>query len=425
VTRIAAPGWVEHVMWWHVYPLGFLGADTTGGDRSAHRTLADIEPWLEYVLELGLNGVVLAPIFESETHGYDTVDYYRIDARLGDERDFDGLIAAAHARGIRVLLDGVFNHVGRGFVAPESYPPASDLVQHAADGSLVPFEGHDALVTLDHADDRVADLVVDVMTYWLGRGVDGWRLDAAYAVPSEFWAHVLPRVRALYPDAYLMGEYLHGDYPALVRAGALDSATQYELWQAIWHSIADANFFELDWALRRHDEFLAVFTPYTFIGNHDVTRIASQIADPRHHAHAVVLLMTLGGTPAVYYGDERGERAVKEQRAGGDDGIRPAYPVGPDAFGDDRGEVFRLHQELIGLRRRHAWLTAATSHTISLTNTQYVFEVSAGSSRLLVALNLDDRELDVPTAAESLRAGDATRSAGVWRVRPHAWAILE
>jgi len=413
-------------MWWHVYPLGFLGADTTGADRSGSRTLGDLEPWLDYVIELGLNGVVLAPVFESESHGYDTVDYFRIDARLGTEHDFDRLIAAAHARGIRVLLDGVFNHVGRRFRAPDRYPPASDLLQRGAGGAPVPFEGHDALVTLNHADERVADLVVDVMTHWLGRGADGWRLDAAYAVPSAFWARVLPRVRAAHPDAYLMGEYLHGDYPALVRAGSLDSATQYELWQAIWHSLEEANFFELDWALRRHNEFLAEFTPYTFIGNHDVTRIASQIADPRHRAHALVLLLTLGGTPAIYYGDERGERAVKEHRVGGDDGIRPAYPGGPAAFGADAeaGAVFDLHRELIALRRRHAWLSAAISRTISLTNTQYVFEASAASSRLLVALNLDDQPLDVDGAAEAPLAGEAARSERGWRVPPHGWVIL-
>src|SRR4051794_5062630 len=105
-------------MWWHVYPLGFLGADVTGRDRTARRTLGDIESWLDYVLELGLNGIVLAPIFESESHGYDTIDYFLIDSRLGTEGDFDRLISAARARGIRVLLDGVFNHVGRTFRPP-------------------------------------------------------------------------------------------------------------------------------------------------------------------------------------------------------------------------------------------------------------------------------------------------------------------
>ena len=105
--------WVKHVMWWHIYPLGFLGADATGADRRPGRTLADIEPWLDYVIDLGLNGILLAPIFESETHGYDTIDYYRIDSRLGTETDFTQLLDAAHQRGIRVLLDGVFNHVGR------------------------------------------------------------------------------------------------------------------------------------------------------------------------------------------------------------------------------------------------------------------------------------------------------------------------
>lgn len=416
MSETSTPDWVEHVMWWHVYPLGLLGADTTGSDRAARRTLADLEPWLDDVVALGLNGILLAPIFESETHGYDTVDYFRIDSRLGTDHDFARLIEAARVRGIRVLLDGVFNHVSRGFADV-------DLLRRTDSGEVATFEGHDALVALNHSDPRVVDLVVGVMSFWLDRGIDGWRLDAAYAVPSSFWAAVLPRVRVAHPGAYFLGEYLHGDYAEVVREGTLDSVTQYELWQAIWHSIQTQNFFELDWALTRHNAFLEHFLPYTFIGNHDVTRIASQIADERNAAHALVLLLTLGGTPAIYYGDERGQRAVKEERVGGDDAIRPAYPDDPGQL--DENDVYRLHQELIGLRRRHPWLVRATSTAVALTNTHYVIEVRAGSSRLFVALNLGDEPVACEVDAHSVLAGRATGGRGGWRLDGHGWAILE
>ena len=171
------------------------------------------------------------------------------------------------------------------------------------------------------------------MAHWLGRGADGWRLDAAYAVPQQFWAAALPTVRERHPDAWFVGELIHGDYAAVVDAAGFDSATQYELWKAIWSSLNDGNFFELDWALQRHNEFLASFAPLTFIGNHDVTRIASRLENPDHLAHALVILLTVGGVPSVYAGDEFGFRGVKEERYGGDDAVRPGIRLSPNAIG--------------------------------------------------------------------------------------------
>lgn len=443
------PDWTEHVIWWHVYPLGFVGADTTGADiasadrssagrSSAGRTvthrLRQIESWLDYLVELGANGLALGPVFASRTHGYDTTDYFRVDPRLGDTADLEHLIEECHRRGIRVMLDGVFNHVGREFgplMAAVADPGAAEnaLFRRTPAGDLVVFEGHDALVTLNHDNPAVADLVTGVMTHWLERGIDAWRLDAAYAMPAAFWAGVLPRVRERHPEVYVLGEVLHGDYAGFVAASGVDTVTQYELWQAIWHAIDERNFFELDWALTRHSQFLGSFVPYTFVGNHDVTRLASQIHDERHHAHALVLLLTLGGTPAIYYGDERGVRGVKEQRAGGDDAIRPAYPETPAGLapaGQDPvgAATFALHQELIGLRRRNPWLHAATSRPLSLTNTGYVIEVTDGSHRLLVALNLGDEALSAATEGSRWLAGTADTIPAGHRVPAHGWAIF-
>jgi len=388
-----------------------------------------LESWLDYLLELGANGLALGPVFSSSTHGYDTTDYFQVDPRLGDNSDLEHLIHEAHTRGIRVMLDGVFNHVGRDFgplLTAQADPTATEnaLFHRNASGELATFEGHEALVALNHGNPEVVDYVVSVMDHWLARGADGWRLDAAYSVPVSFWAQVLPRVRRNHPDAYLLGEVLHGDYAAFISDGTLDSVTQYELWQAIWHSIHEANFFELDWAMKRHNEFLDTFVPYTFVGNHDVTRIASQIDDERHHAHALVLLLTLGGTPSIYYGDERGLLAIKEERLGGDDAIRPRYPDGPADVEGDGAATFALHRELIGLRRRNPWLHRATSRTIVLTNTSYIVEVSDGSESLVVALNIGDDVLTIGMGSEALLAGSADQSAEGYLVPAHGWAIL-
>jgi cyclomaltodextrinase / maltogenic alpha-amylase / neopullulanase len=418
------PGWVAHAIWWRVYPLGFVGAfpEASSGPATAdeHRLLRLI-PWLDHVIELGASGVALGPIFASSTHGYDSLDHFRLDPRLGDDGDFTTLLTEAHARGLRIQLDGVFNHVGRGhpLVATDS-----EALKRTEDGRLVPFEGHDALVELDHSRPATRRLVVDVMRHWLDRGADAWRLDAAYRVPADFWAAVLPEVRRTHPEVWFEAEVIHGDYAAFVRDGTVDSVTQYELWKAIWSSIDERNLWELAWALGRHNEMLDVFAPTTFIGNHDVTRIASAIRDPRHHPHAVVLLATLGGTPTVYAGEEWGFRGVKEERAGGDDVIRPEFPVdGLSALPIPDRSLAPLYKQLLGLRRRHPWLhRAKSSKPRALSNEHLEVDVAFQRNRLTIALNLGDAEFPLPLG--TLLASDPATAQSAGRLTPHGWAIL-
>lgn len=440
---MAEPSWVQHAVWWHVYPLGFAGADREAlpsGALAEHR-LRKLIPWLDYVVELGASGIALGPVFASETHGYDTTDYFRIDPRLGDDADFDELVREARSRGLRVLLDGVFNHTGR------SFQPFQNALAHgptaptaswfriswhqdgsADDPDYEDFEGHHHLVALNHDEPAVADFVTAVMKHWLGRGADGWRLDAAYAVPSAFWTTVLASVRADYPDAYFVGEYIHGDYAAEVRNGTLDSATQYELWKAVWSSLNDTNFYELASALERHNTFLEGFAPLTFVGNHDVTRIASKLQNPDLLPQALVVLFTLGGTPSLYYGDEQAYRGIKEDRAGGDDDIRPAFPADPSKLSPLGKHIYRLHQQLIGIRRRHSWLHTARTKVLSLSNEHIVFESTAENQTLVVVLNqaAHPAELDVPPTAPVLLYGNGHLNANTNRLTLPArgWAIL-
>ncbi len=435
--------WVRHAVWWHVYPLGFLGAEKSSAPATTPR-LRDLEPWLDHLLGLGANGLMLGPVFASGTHGYDTHDHFTIDSRLGTEDDLVHLVEACHSRGIRVQLDGVFNHVGRGF------PGFADVVERGAGSPYASwfhldfdrpgpdgfgyrtFEGHDALVALDHANPEVSDYVSRVMSYWCDRGVDAWRLDAAYAVPAEFWAGVLPKVRAEHPEVWVSGEMIHGDYAGYVEASGIDSVTQYELWKAIWSSLNDRNLFELAHAMRRHAALLPVFLPQTFVGNHDVTRIASQLADDRHLGHALAILFALPGVPSVYYGDERGFRGVKEHRVGGDDAIRPQYPAAPSGL-DPSGEgIFALHRQLIGVRRRNAWLNDATVlEPDLLTNEVLAFRLAAGDHTAAVVLNLGDSPARVVlpfTAAEVVAGSGSVEPTGDGSAAvladPHSFLIL-
>ncbi|MBT1182376.1 alpha-amylase family protein [Bifidobacterium sp. CP2] len=402
------PDWARHGIFWHVYPLGFCGCDIRPqGPREFHgRGLDALIPWLGYVRDLGASGLLLGPVFESATHGYDTLDHMHVDVRLGGDAVFDRLAEACRGMGLSIVLDGVFNHVSRSHPAVRAaideaagtLSPADEpwrgLVRASRDADGKPtldvFEGHGDLVDLDHDNPATVRYVTDVMDHWLDRGASGWRLDAAYAVPPAFWAQVLPRVRAAHPYTWIFGEVIHGDYPAIVRGTGMDSVTQYELWKSIQHALETDNFFELDWNLTRHNGFLDTFVPQTFIGNHDVTRIASQIG-PDKAALALAVLMTVGGVPSVYYGDEQGYVGVKEQRFGGDDDVRPKFPNTPDELSRLGEPTYRLHQALIAIRRRHPWLLDARTEKVLLENKRYVYRSVAadGSDRLTVELDVE------------------------------------
>ncbi|MFC5946972.1 alpha-amylase family protein [Pseudonocardia lutea] len=424
--------WIDHAIWWHAYPLGFVGAEREAlppGSPLAHR-LGRFEPWLDHLLELGCSGLALGPVFASESHGYDTVDPFRIDPRLGDDADFDALVAAARSRGIRLLLDGVFNHVGRGFArfraAEEGDAEARRWFRWEGDRPAT-FEGHDKLVALNHDEPAVQEYVADVLRHWLDRGADGWRLDAAYQVPTAFWRAVLPGVRKEFPEAWFVGEVIHGDYAAVVEESGMDSVTQYELWKAIWSALNDRNLWELAHALDRHSAMVESFAPLTFVGNHDVTRLASRLDRADHIGHAVAVLMTVGGVPSVYAGDEQAFTGVKEDREFGDDAVRPPFPDTPAGLAPFGAPVQELHQRLIGMRRRHPWLVRARTTVEHLTNTTMALRSAGpGGEALLTLLSVDDepRRFPVELAGETLEDAQGGTSGDPLLLPPHSWRVL-
>jgi glycosidase len=431
--------WADHAILWQVYPLGFTGAEQTALPArvpAVHR-LRHLEAWLDYAVELGCNGLLLGPVFASETHGYDTVDHFRIDSRLGDDGDFDSLVSAADQRGLRLILDGVFNHVGREFPAYKAAvsggptTPAARWFKRAEDGpGYAVFEGHDQLVELDHDEPAVLSYVIEVMTHWLGRGAGGWRLDAAYAVPPAFWAKVVPAVRDAFPAAWFLGEMIHGDYAGYANEAGLDSITQYEVWKAIWSSLNDRNFYELDHALGRHNVFLDGELAQTFIGNHDVTRLATALNDDRHFALALAVLCCIGGVPSVYYGDEQGIRGLKEHRAGGDDAIRPAFPARPAELPPEGWRYYRLHQRLIGFRRRHPWLVRArtTSEQLEASALALRLRGERDGEHALLLLNTGDADFRFTVDAAGLTVAETAEPGAQVTdpllVPPHSWIIL-
>lgn len=428
-------------IWYHLYPLGFLGAEdrnASPGDPAvsvSHR-LKELIGWLDYLVDLGVTGLLLGPIFESESHGYDTVDALKIDQRLGSESDLADLIDACHSRSLAVALDLVLDHVGRG------HPHFADVLAHGRDSawcdwfvidfdkpgydgfSYDTFEGHGDLVKLNHSNPRVLDWAVDVARHWMDRGVDAFRLDAAYAIPSQFLASFADRIAAVRSDVVLLGEVIHGDYVSIAEASHLATLTQYELWKAIWSSLNDRNFYELAHSLDRHVTFCQSFPPWNFVGNHDTTRIASKLNDPRDVAHALAVLLTIPGIPAIYAGDEQGAKGVKYDRPGGDAEIRKPLPCRPEDIIGQPTPIWQLHRDLIAIRRERPWIADGQLEVTHVDNASITYRVRSGQNQLWVTLNTDDRAMAMTIPAGLVPvAGDALSTEGSAELPAHAWGI--
>ena len=391
---------LQHDIWWQVYPLGAVGAPIRGEVGEPSHRLGRLVPWLDYVVELGCNGLLLNPIFASVSHGYDTLDHYRVDPRLGDDSDLDHLIAECRARGLNVVLDGVFNHVSRSHPFVTERP---DLIAWDGDQPRA-WEGHGDLVELDHSNPAVADLTVDVMCHWLRRGISGWRLDVAYAVPTAFWRDVAARVRAEFPDVVFIAEVIHGDYVGFIEESTLTTLTQYELWKATWSSLKDTNLWELAHAIDRHADFCRNFIPQTFVGNHDVTRIATLVG-PRLAPVAAAILMSLPGAPSVYYGDEQGFTGTKREQFAGDDEVRPALPDSPADLSPLGEPIHRDYQNLIGFRRRHPWLSTAAVEVTSKSNETLTYRCTSGEDWCDVSIDLSGPSITLSADDETIRIG--------------------
>ena len=430
---------VRDDIWYHVYPLGFLGAEPhnpapgTHGGTVSHR-LRDLVGWLDGTVDLGFGGLLLGPVGESQSHGYDVVDPFQVDRRLGNEADFGHLVDECRRRSLRVALDVVLNHVGRGHphfvdvLARHRDSPWQDwfLIDFDRPGydgfAYETFEGHGELVKLNHHNSEVLDWAVDLACCWIRRGVDAFRLDAAYAIPTSFLAKFADRVREENPDVLLLGEMIHGDYVSFIESSHLDTVTQYELWKAIWSSLNDENFFELAHALERHRDFAQQFISWNFLGNHDTTRIATRLKDRRHLPHTLAVLMTVPGVTAIYAGDEQGAEGTKYDREGGDQEIRRPPPLEPEALLKDPPAIWRLHQQLIAMRRQRPWLATGKLTVNHLTNRLISYQITSGDDRIVVTLNTDDAPSPCHVS-DKMRPIAGSFAEDPQQLPPHGWGI--
>ncbi len=334
--------WAYESVFYQIYPLGFCGAPFENDGVPMHR-IEKVNDWIDHVKSVGANAIYFSPVFESDTHGYNTRDYTKIDTRLGTNEDFAKVCENLHGEGIRVVLDGVFNHVGRGFWAfqdvlknRESSPYVSWFGRIDFGGNsnyndglwYEGWEGNYDLVKLNLRNEDVVQHIFSAISGWVKEfDIDGLRLDVAYCLDRDFMRRLRSFCTELKPDFFLLGETLHGDYNQFMNDEMLHSVTNYECYKGLHSSFNSMNMFEINhsllrqfgpeqWTLYRGKHLLS------FVDNHDVTRVASILNNPKHLPLIYAVAFGMPGIPCVYYGSEWGATGSKSD---GDPNLRLSY----------------------------------------------------------------------------------------------------
>lgn len=408
--------WAYNSTFYQIYPIGFCGAPVHNDGQCVPR-IRKLSLWADYLKGLGVDAVLLNPIFESDNHGYDTRDFKTLDCRLGTNEDFVQVCQSLHSCGVRIVLDGVFNHVGRGFWAFRDVcekkwnSPYKDWFHINFDGNsgyddgfwYEGWEGHYELVKLNLQNPAVTDYLLECVRFWVETfDIDGLRLDVAYCLDHNFMRRLRSFTEGLKPGFALIGEVLFGDYNQIVNEEMLHSCTNYECYKGLYSSFNSMNLFEIAHSLHRQfgsDPWCIYRGKHlmTFADNHDVTRLASILTDQHHIPLAYGLLFGMPGIPCLYYGSEWGEPG--EKAPGNDYALRPCFEE------PKPNELTAFIQTLIRIRQNSTALCSGSYRNVVITNHQLIFERAVDSERVLVAINASDHAY---TASHGDLNGNAT-----------------
>lgn len=393
--------WAYESVFYQIYPLGFCGApfENDGVEKPRIKKVAD---WIPHMKKLGANAVYFSPVFESDTHGYNTRDYKKIDCRLGTNEEFADVCAALHEEDIRIVLDGVFNHVGRGFLAFQDVlqnrdnSPYKDWFHINFGGNSYyndglwyeGWEGNFDLVKLNLQNEAVVQHIFDAVKYWVETfDIDGLRLDVAYCLDRNFLKRLRAFTDSLKEDFFLVGETLHGDYNQWMNDEMCHSVTNYECYHGMHSALNSMNLFEIchslmrqfgpePWTLYKGKHLLS------FVDNHDVSRIASILMNEKHLPLIYAICFGMPGIPCVYYGSEWGAKATKGE---GDPALRACFEE--PQFNELTEWIARLAEA----KKNSKALNYGGFRSVLLTNHQCIFERAVEGERVLVAVNASDQ----------------------------------
>ncbi len=428
------PTWVKDAVFYQIFPDRFANGDFSldppnaqpwgspptrkgyqGGD------LKGITQKLDYLLDLGINAIYLNPIFLSAAnHRYHTVDYFRVDPILGELSDFHTLLYAAHHRDIHIILDGVFNHCGRGFFA------FSDLLENQADspytnwfhvrkfplrayepGRARNYEawwGYKDLPKFNTGTPAVRRYLLNAARYWIEQGADGWRLDVPNEIDDDaFWAEFRHLVRKANPQAYLLGE-IWEPLPRWVNNTHFDGIMNYPLRTAILDLLTGkiniAQFASAVEGLQALYPRQHLNAMYNLLGSHDTERVITYLGgDLAKLRLAYLILFAYPGVPAIYYGDEIG------LEGGRDPDCRRAFPWEPEQWNTALRDWIKI---LIALRKTQPALRGGDFLPLLASEAPpvYAFARALDEERILIVINAGSEAANVSIPVKDMGLED-------------------
>ncbi len=400
-----SPDWVSESVFYHIYPLGYCVSGDYDGNFSRNN-LSRISENLTELKDMGFNAIYLGPVFQSENHGYDTSDYFKVDARLGSNGDMKEFIKSCHELDIRVILDGVFNHTGQDFFAFRELVNCGGYgefeswycdISHDHSAHGMPFtygcwNGHRELPKLNLRNKNVKAYLFEAVKFWIDEfDIDGIRLDAADCLDFEFMKELRILTDKSKNDFWLMGEVIHGDYSNWANGGTLHSVTNYECYKGLYSSFNDSNFFEISYALNRQFGRGGLYENlqlYNFVDNHDVSRIYSLLNDKTDIHPLYVLLFTMPGTPSVYYGSEYGYEARKN--SGSDWNLRPELRLITGNLSAEKRAIVSTVKKLIEIRKSYTPLKKGCYKQLHVDHKHFLFEREFYGDRIIIGINSED-----------------------------------
>lgn len=410
--------WINESVMYNIYPLGFAGAPRENDFQLEYR-LDKIYDWIDNFKKLGINTIVFNPVFESTRHGYDTIDYYKIDSRLGDNNSFKEICDTLHKKGIRIILDGVFNHVGRDFFAFKDVQQNRENSQycswfmnlnfggnnHYNDGFCYEgWAGHIDLVKLNLDNLQVVDHLIGAVKFWIEEfGIDGLRLDAADCINLEFFKKLRNTCLAMKHDFWLYGEIIGGDYNRWANENALHSVTNYECYKGIYSSHNDHNYFEIAHSLNRQfgdgGIYGNIYT-FNFVDNHDVNRVASMLKEKEHLQNVYTILYTMPGVPCIYYGSEWAVEGMRTKYS--DYELRPCLDI--NNIPNPNYKLYNHICKLGAVRKALPALKYGKFRNVNIKNEQLVYMRESNDQKVFVALNLSvsDYNIDINTGESGI-----------------------
>ncbi len=412
--------WYDEAVFYHIYPLGLSGAPKKNGYEAPVHRLRDMKVWIDHIKETGFNAIYIGPLFESVGHGYETTDYKKLDSRLGDNEDLKDFVATCHKKGIRVIFDGVFNHVGRDFFAFQDLKQNREHSHYRDwfcnvdfwrnneynDGfSYENWGGYNLLVKLNQHNPEVKNYICDVIRFWVSEfDVDGIRLDAADVLDFEYMRTLRQVANEVKPEFWLMGEVIHGDYTKWANSTTLHSVTNYQLHKALYSGHNDHNYFEIAHTVKRLYD-MGNLKLYNFSDNHDVERIYTKLNNKKHFDPVHILVYTLPGIPSIYYGSEFGIEGKKEIWS--DDSLRPYLNLENYKDALSTNTCTKTIAKLGKVRQKVKALSYGDYKELLLTNRQYAFSRNHDGVSVIVTVNNDDSDYVM-----TLKAGNAAEYIG-------------